>query len=104
MELTQCASYYAIVSRCAENSGQPQFAEKASEAFKRLMPLIYTSGKTAGLNNGALLGRLQMWLDKMKSETDNSCVNLAALYKYAFPCKSLVESPDKRLRELLGKQ
>ena len=102
MELTQCAAYYSMVSHCAENGGQAELAKTADAAYHNLTPLIFESGKIAGLNSAALLGRLQMSIDSMKADMSNTCTNLAAIYKYAMLCKSLVENPDERLRALLG--
>lgn len=103
MELTQCFSYYSIVSHCMKNSGYQVSASKSEKIANSILPLIYKTGKAANLNNKELLRRLRMTLDFMKSEMDHSCRNLAAIYKYAYSCKALVEHPDSRLRTLLHK-
>ena len=53
MELTQCAAYYSMVSHCAENGGQAELAKTADAAYHNLTPLIFESGKIAGLNSAA---------------------------------------------------
>ena len=104
MELTQCYAYYSMVSHCAEVSDAPDVARKSEATAQSIMPLIYETGKMAGLIDSALLGRIQMVLDGMKADIANSCVNIAALYReYALSCKSLVENPEARLRAILGR-
>jgi hypothetical protein len=64
---------------------------------------MFLTGNYAQLNHKAMLGRLQMSLDSMKSDMSNNCSNIAAIWKYAMACKSLVEHPDRRLNELLSR-
>jgi hypothetical protein len=33
-ELTHCAAYYSIVSKCMDNAGQPQLAEQRTQLIK----------------------------------------------------------------------
>jgi hypothetical protein len=74
------------------SSDAPDVARKSEATAQNIMPLIYETGKMAGLIDSALLGRIQMVLDGMKADIANSCANIAALYReYALSCKSLVE-------------
>jgi len=101
MELTQCHAYYGIVAHCMDISGQPGAADVAKQTERTaesLGPLEFETGTMAGLNQAALLGRLQMMLDSMKRDMGQSCINIAAVYaKYAMSCKSLVEHPETHL-------
>jgi hypothetical protein len=104
MELTQCYAYYSLISHCAENASARDLEKQTADIAASLTPLIYQTGKMAGLLQTAMLGRIQMALDSIKADIGNSCINIAAIYaKYAAPCKSLVENPETRLREILGR-
>lgn len=101
MELTECYAYYDMLSRCAEGNSS-DVVTKSNAATQTLLPLIYQTGKMAGLIESALLGRIQLALDSMKSDIRNDCANIAALYrKYGQSCKALTEHPDARLRTIL---
>jgi hypothetical protein len=58
MQLTACYAYYSILAHCAEVSDAPEVAKKSQAAAQTLLPLIYQTGKIAGLLNSALLGRI----------------------------------------------
>jgi hypothetical protein len=104
MELTQCYGYYSMVSHCAQVSNEPVLAKKTADIAGSLLPLIYQSGKAGGLLDSALLGRIQMVIDSIKSDMASSCVNIATIYaKYSTSCKALVENPQRRLKAMLTK-
>ena len=101
MELTECYAYYAMLSHCAEGNSS-DVVGKSDAAAQTLMPMIYQTGRMAGLVDAALLGRIQLALDSMKSDIRNDCANMAALYRtYGQSCKALTEHPDARLRTIL---
>ena len=101
MELTECYAYYGMLSHCAEGVSSDVMGG-SNAAAQTLMPMIYQTGRMAGLIDSALLGRIQLALDSMKSDLRNDCANMAALYrKYGQSCKALTEHPDARLRTIL---
>lgn len=101
MELTECYAYYGMLSHCAEGNS-PDVVAKSNATAQTLMPMIYQTGKMAGLIDEALLGRIQLALDSIKSDMKNDCANISAIYrKYGQSCKALTEHPDAQLKMLL---
>jgi hypothetical protein len=101
-ELTECYAYYSTVSNCAAHSKAPDVAAKSDTAAQNLMPMIYQTGTMAGLIKEALLGRIQLAMDSIKSDIKNDCINISAIYaKHGQSCKALSEHPDARLKALL---
>lgn len=101
MELTECYAYYGMLSHCAEGNSS-DVAAKSNAAAQILIPMIYQTGRMVGLIDSALLGRIQLALDSLKSDIRNDCANISALDpKYGQSCKALAEHPDARLRTIL---
>lgn len=99
MEYAHCANWFLIMREVAARSFPPgidrnmamaQQEDLAQQAFERSAEA--TSREIA-------LARAKASMESMKERMKNSLENLPVIAdEYAYPCKSLMESPDARLR------
>ncbi len=105
MEYAHCANWFLIMREVAARSFPPgidrnlamaQQEDLAQQAFERSAEA--TSRETA-------LARAKTSMASMKERMKNSLENLPVIAdEYAYPCKSLMESPDARLQYWLERK
>jgi hypothetical protein len=103
-ELTACAAYFQFGKRCAPDNATREQLQQADKVFDHFMTLAYTTGKTLGMTDDAMLARLKMALQDQTQLTEGKCVNFASLLsRFADHCKRLGEDPKSVLQEYMAK-
>jgi hypothetical protein len=97
-----CAAYYSIAAACLAKDARGADTAKRYEGYSELsIRRAVVFGKTAGVSDNATSARTSMALERLRSETENSCTNIAVqLRRYNADCQSLLENPKARLDAL----
>lgn len=103
-ENTICGAYYLFVPQCLKKKDPAdQLAEIYKTGAGTFINRSIETGKIAGVSAKALSARMDMAIADQKSETENSCTNIAVLFqKHAKKCKSVLEDGPQSLADGLN--
>lgn len=102
-EAAQCAAYYAVAKKCAENGGRLALSNRLQRAFDSASELQFFTGRAAGMTKRAMRASLKLSLKVAEESIRSSCVNISVLIvKYSDACKFLLEHPDDRIQILMN--
>ncbi|MDQ7839035.1 MAG: hypothetical protein RDU59_11170 [Thermodesulfobacteriota bacterium] len=102
-EFVDCACYFSIVAQGIRNSGDKTLAAKYDEASDTAMKYAVIAAEKSRITEMAqkvTLARFELGLKSMIKEIENDVSNLSILTnKYAFPCKTAIETPEAMMKE-----
>ena len=104
LEFAECGNYYVLVREGADRSlpSGPE-RDKAMADQQRLAEFAFQMAAELA-NQEIALARIKFSMESMRRKMHNSFEYLSVVAaEYAFPCKDLMEAPDKRLQFWLKK-
>ena len=108
VQYAECAAYYGLVFNSMKASNENQTANvyiqlENDEMFYSL--LLANEGSSKDLAIEVTKARIDIYIQKMKQETDNRNENISILInKYHFECQKLMKNPPTALIEVLKKR
>lgn len=106
-EFLTCASYFSIVMRGLEKSGEKETAAKYQQAINGAIDyalIAAQEGRTSEMAQRVTLSRYELNLKDMTKEIDNNFSNISILTnKYAYRCKSVMEKPEAMMEDWANK-
>lgn len=96
-----CAAYSLFVHQCLKNKNPSdpvveQYLKLGNDFIERSI----STGKIAAISDKALAARIDIAIEEMKTETENSCSNISVLFKpHAKTCKALYENGPSLLAD-----
>ena len=104
-QYSECAAYYRLVYHAINSSGDAKTANSYRELEDTVMLYALVSAQPGRDKNKAIEvtnSRIEMYIKKMKQETNNRNENISILInKYHFGCMELVQSPPETLINLI---
>ena len=108
VQYAECAAYYGLVFNAMKASNENETANAYSQLendaiFYSL--LLANEGRSKDLAIEVTNARIDIYIQKMKQETDNRNENISILInKYHFECQELMKNPPTELIEVLKKR
>ena len=107
-QYAECAAYYGLVFNAMKASNENQTANAYSQLENDAMfysLLLANEGRSKDLAIEVTNARTDIYIQKMKQETDNRNENISILInKYHFECQELMKNPPTELIEVLKKR
>jgi len=108
VQYAECAAYYGLVFKAMKASNENQTANAYSQLENDAMfysLLLANEGRSKDLAIEVTYARIDIYIQKMKQETDNRNENISILInKYHFECQKLMKNPPTELIEVLKKR
>ena len=108
VQYAECAAYYGLVFNVMKASNENQTANVYSQLENDAMfysLLLANEGRSKDLAIEVTNARIDIYIQKMKQETDNRNENISILInKYHFECQKLMKNPPTELIEVLKKR
>jgi len=108
VQYAECAAYYGLVFNAMKASNENQTANAYSQLENDAMfysLLLANEGRSKDLAIEVTNARIDIYIQKMKQETDNRNENISILInKYHFECQELMKNPPTELIEVLKKR
>ena len=107
-QYAECAAYYELVFNAMKASNENETANAYSQLENDAMfysLLLANEGRSKDLAIEVTNARIDIYIQKMKQETDNRNENMSILInKYHFECQELMKNPPTELIEVLKKR
>ena len=104
-QYAECAAYYRLVYHAMNSSNEPETAKAYRELEDTAMfysLLLANEGRNKDLAVEVTNSRIEMYIKKMKEETNNRNENISILInKYHFGCQVAMENPSNDLTAIL---
>jgi len=108
VQYAECAAYNGLVFNAMKASNENQTANAYSQLENDAMfysLLLANEGRSKDLAIEVTNARIDIYIQKMKQETDNRNENISILInKYHFECQELMKNPPTELIEVLKKR
>jgi len=108
VQYAECAAYYGLVFNAMKASNENETANAYSQLENDAMfysLLLANEGRSKDLAMEVTNARIDIYIQKMKQETDNRNENISILInKYHFECQELMKNPPTELIEVLKKR
>ena len=107
-QYAECAAYYGLVFNAMKASNENETANAYNQLENDAMfysLLLANEGRSKDLAIEVTNARIDIYIQKMKQETDNRNENISILInKYHFECQELMKNPPTELIEVLKKR
>lgn len=104
-QYAECAAYYRLVYHAMNSSNEMETANAYRQLEDKAMfysLLLAGQGRSKDMAIDVTNSRIEMYMKKMKQETDNRNENISILInKYYFGCQEAMKNPPSQLAEVL---
>ena len=108
IQYAECAAYYELVFNAMKASNENETANAYNQLENDAMfysLLLANEGRSKDLAIEVTNARIDIYIQKMKQETDNRNENISILInKYHFECQELMKNPPTELIEVLKRK
>ena len=105
VQYAECAAYYGLVFNVMKASNENQTANVYSQLENDAMfysLLLANEGRSKDLAIEVTHARIDIYIQKMKQETDNRNENISIfINKYHFGCEEVMKNPPNEVMEVL---
>lgn len=105
-EYAQCAAFFMVSNGALERAGKTELAERYKKIQDRAVEYALIAARKGGrseeMAQKVTLARLEIGTKRMLGEIDNDGSNISILLnKYATRCTSIMEQPERMMKEWL---
>lgn len=108
IQYAECAAYYELIFNAMNASNEKKTANAYNQLENDAMfysLLLANEGRSKDLAIEVTNARIDIYIQKMKQETDNRNENISILInKYHFECQELMKNPPTELIEVLKRK
>ena len=104
-EYLECSAYFSVAAYCMASYPAPavtKIVRDYQDAAKTALKLATSADRVTGVNNSSVDARSKSFVAAQVESVKSRCLNISALSeRYDAFCKQLMQTPNRRIDELL---